>query len=254
LYIKYPIYCIYNCRQSDILSHIKTTKSEKYFEVIGEKMKQENEIQSIEDNIIHYVFDGIFGKKFYPGLKLSESVFAQDFNISRDLVRKAFSQLQNMGILTYKKNQGYFVTVLSKQDTLDIFETRNIIEAGVITSVIQKFSERKINLSLLKSEVETEKFFKVSLRNGEYVKSSCDFHLNLALLTGNEFLINTLKPLIPLSILAALVYEDENTHFCSYDEHAQLIKAIESNNIDYAKSIMNTHLHHCVDVLNFNEK
>jgi len=216
-------------------------------------MKKENIFHSVEDTIIHYVFDAIFSKKLYPGLKLSESVFAQDFNVSRDSVRKAFSQLQNMGIITYKKNQGYFVTTLKKEDTLDIFEARNIIEAGVITSVIQKFSEGKIDLASLKSEVETEKFFKISLRNGEYVKSSCDFHLNLALLTENDFLINALKPLIPLSILAALVFEDENTHFCSYDEHSQLIKAIESNNIDYAKSIMNTHLHHCVDVLNFNE-
>ena len=212
------------------------------------------DITTTEDNIVNFIFDSIFSKSLRPGVKLSESVLAKEFNLSRDTVRKAFSQLQNMGIITYKKNQGYFVTMLSKQDTLDVFETRNIIEAGVITSVIQKLSEGKIDLSLLKSEVETEKFFKISLRNGEYVKSSCDFHLNLALLSGNDFLINALKPLIPLSILAALVYEDENTHFCSYDEHAQLIKAIESNNIDYAKSIMNTHLHNCVDVLNFNEK
>jgi len=206
-----------------------------------------------EDEIVNFIFDSIFSKKIRPGMKLSESVLAKEFNISRDAVRKAFSQLQSMGIIIYKKNQGYFVTELKKQDTLDIFETRNIIEAGIVTSVMKKYSEGKINLSMLKSEVETEKFFKISLRNGEYVKSSCDFHLNLALLTENDFLINALKPLIPLSILAALVYEDENTNFCSYDEHSQLIKAIESNNIDYAKSIMNTHLHNCVDVLNFNE-
>lgn len=213
-----------------------------------------NESISFEDNIVNYIFDSIFSKTIRPGMKLSESVLAKEFNISRDTVRKAFSQLQNMGIITYKKNQGYFVTTLTKQDTLDIFEARNIIEAGVITSIMQKFALGELDLSMLKSEVETEKFYKVSLRNGEYVKSSCDFHLNLALLTGNDFLINALKPLIPLSILAALIYEDENTHFCSYDEHTQLINAIESNNIDHAKSIMNTHLHHCVDVLNFDEK
>ena len=213
-----------------------------------------DDITTIEDNIVNYIFDSIFSKNLRPGTKVSETALSKKFNISRDTVRKAFSQLQSMEIITYKKNQGYFVTILSKKDTLDIFETRSIIEAGVITSVMQKFSKGKINLSMLKSEVETEKFFKISLNNGEYVKSSCDFHLNLALLSGNDFLINALKPLIPLSILAALVYEDESTHFCSYDEHSELIKAIESNNIDYAKSIMNTHLHHCVDVLNFNEK
>lgn len=213
-----------------------------------------NESISLEDNIVNHIFDSIFSKSLRPGMKLSESVLAKDFNISRDTVRKAFSQLQTMGIITYKKNQGYFVTTVSKQDTIDIFEARNIIEAGVITLITQKYSLGEIDLAMIKSEVETEKFFKVSLRNGEYVKSSCDFHLNLALLSGNDFLINALKPLIPLSILAALIYEDENTNFCSYDEHAQLIKAIELNNVDYAKSIMNTHLHNCVAVLNFDEK
>lgn len=213
-----------------------------------------NESISFEDNIVNYIFDAIFSKNMRPGMKLSESVLAKEFNMSRDTIRKAFSQLQNMGIITYKKNQGYFVTTLNKQDTLDIFEARNIIESGVITSIMQKFALGELDLSMLKSEIETEKFYKVSLRNGEYVKSSCDFHLNLALLTGNDFLINALKPLILLSILAALIYEDENTHFCSYDEHAQLIRAIESNNIDHAKSIMNTHLHNCVEILNFDEK
>ncbi|MBU3013911.1 GntR family transcriptional regulator [Poseidonibacter lekithochrous] len=208
---------------------------------------------SIEETIINYIFDEIFDKKFHPGMKLSESVFAQTFDASRDAVRKAFSQLQSMGIVTYKKNQGFFLRWLTKEDTEDVYAARNIIEAGIITLVTQKHAIGLIDLSYLKNEVETEKYLKISLRKGEYVKTSCDFHLNLAFLSGNDFLINALKPLIPLSILAGLVYEDSSSHFCSYDEHNNLIKAIKSNDIDYAKSIMNHHLHHCVEALDFNK-
>ncbi|WP_024953540.1 GntR family transcriptional regulator [Sulfurospirillum arcachonense] len=213
----------------------------------------ENEIieLSIEETIINYIFDEIFDKNFQPGMKLPESAFAQTFNVSRDSVRKAFSQLQSMGIVTYKKNQGFYLKWLTQEDTKNVYAARNIIEVGIITIITQKYSLGQIDLSSLKNEVETEKYLKTTFQNGEYVKTSCDFHLNLAFLSGNEFLINALTPLIPLSILAGLVYEDSTSHFCSYDEHNNLIKAIESNDIEYAKSIMNHHLHHCVEALNF---
>jgi len=216
-------------------------------------MKKENEVHSVEDTIIHYVFDAIFSKKLHPGLKLSESVFAQDFNVSRDQIRKAFSQLQSMGILTYKKNQGFSVKWLTQKETKDVYKARNVLEVGIITIITQKQALGEIDLSSLDEDIETEEYLKVTLQNGEYVKTSCDFHLNLALLSQNDFLLNALKPLIPLSILAGLIYQDSNTTFCSYEEHRNLIKAIKSNDVEYAKSIMNNHLHNCVEALNFDK-
>jgi len=216
-------------------------------------MKKETVIHSVEDTIIHYVFDAIFSNKLYPGLKLSESVFAQDFNVSRDLIRKAFSQLQSMGILTYKKNKGFTVKWLSQKETKDVYTARNVLEVGIITHITQQNAVGAIDLSSLNEDIETEEYLKVTLQNGEYVKTSCDFHLNLALLSKNDFLINALKPLIPLSILAGLSYQDSTTSFCSYEEHRSLIKAIKSNDVEYAKSIMNNHLHNCVDALDFDK-
>ena len=103
------------------------------------------------------------------------------------------------------------------------------------------------------ADVFNAKYLKLSSRNGEYVNSSCNFHLSLALLTENELLINAITPLISLSILARLVYEDSICLFNSYDEHNELINAIKTNDIEYSKSVMNYHLHHCLEALNFNE-
>jgi len=207
-----------------------------------------NDAFILEDKIVNFIFDSIFTKRLQPGMKLSESVLAKELNTSRDNVRKAFSKLHTMGILTYKKNQGFNVVWLTEQNAKDIYEARKVIEAGVVELVASKTD---IDLSILSENIENEEYLKVSLRNGEYVRSSCDFHLNLAILSGNEFLINALKPLIPLSILAGLIYEDDNTHFCSYDEHRQLIDAIKSSDVSFAKNIMSEHLDHCVEVLNF---
>ena len=210
-----------------------------------------NDLFSLEDNIVNFIFDSIFTKKLHPGIKLSESVLAKELNTSRDVIRKAFSKLQTMGILTYKKNQGFNVVWLSEGNAKDIYAARQVIEAGVVEIVTKKVASDNIDLSILDENTDNEEYLKVSLRNGEYVKTSCDFHLNLAILSNNEFLINALKPLIPLSILAGLIYEDDNTHFCSYDEHRILINAIKSNDSTYAKNIMAQHLDHCVEALKF---
>lgn len=206
---------------------------------------------SLEDNIVNYIFDSIFTKKLHPGIKLSESVLAKEFDVSREVARKAFSQLQSMGILTYKKNQGFHIVWLSEEDTRDIYATRKILEIGIIQNLTQKHAKGELDLSLLNENIETEKYLKISLKNGEYVKTSCDFHLNLALLSDNEFLINALKPLIPLSTLAGLIFDDNETSFCSYEEHNNLIKAIENHDVENSKSIMNLHLNHCIEALNF---
>ncbi|ADG92729.1 transcriptional regulator, GntR family [Arcobacter nitrofigilis DSM 7299] len=208
---------------------------------------------TIEETIIKYIFDEIFDNKFKPGMKLSESVFAQTFNVSRDSVRKAFSQLQSMGILTYKKNQGFYLRWLNEEDAKNVYEARTILEVGIITVVTQKYSLGLIELSSLVCEVEREKYLKISSRNGEYVNSSCNFHLELALLTNNELLINAITPLISLSILARLVYEDSTCLFNSYDEHNEIITAIKTNDVEYAKSVMNYHLRHCLEALNFKD-
>ncbi len=214
-------------------------------------MSSEN-IFPVEDTIVNFIFDAIFTKKLHPGIKLSESVLAKELNTSRDVVRKAFSKLQTMGILSYKKNQGFNVVWISEENAKDIFATRKIIEAGIVEIVTKRYSKENLDLSSLLENIDTEEYLKLSHRNGEYVKSSCDFHLNLAALSKNEFLINALKPLIPLSILAALIYEDENTEFSSYDEHRVLIETIKSNNVNNAKNVMSEHLDHCLDVLDFN--
>ncbi|WP_419769381.1 MAG: GntR family transcriptional regulator [Candidatus Marinarcus sp.] len=206
---------------------------------------------TLEDNIVNFIFDAIFTKNLQPGTKLSESVLAKELNISRDVVRKAFSKLQTMGILSYKKNQGFNVVWISEENAKDIFTTRKIIEAGIVEIVTKRHSKENLDLSSILENINTEEYLKLSNRNGEYVKSSCDFHLNLAALSENEFLINALKPLIPLSILAALIYEDENTEFSSYDEHRALIETIKSNNVTNAKNVMLEHLDHCLDVLDF---
>jgi len=93
--------------------------------------------------------------------------------------------------------------------------------------------------------------------NSEHAKLtrlSCDFHLTLAELCDNRFLVDSLKPLIPLSALAASVYADTESNFCSFSEHYELIEAIKSNDLIKASSAINTHLDRCVESLNFNSK
>lgn len=214
-------------------------------------MEEKVEKLNVEENIVHFIFDAIFTKRLHPGIKLSESVLAKEFGTSRDVVRKAFSQLQSMGILSYKKNQGFHVVWLTEQDSRDIYSARKVLETGIVRLLAQKYSDGELDLSSLNETVETEKYLKVSLRNGEYVQTSCDFHLNLAFYSGNQYLQNALKPLIPLSILAGLIYDDSETPFCSYDEHAALIEAIKSGDIANAKKTMSQHLDHCVAALDF---
>jgi len=57
-----------------------------------------------------------------------------------------------------------------------------------------------------------------------------------------------------LSTLAAIVYSDPNSSFCSFAEHYELIDAVKSNDLKKASKSMNRHLEHCVESLDFSNK
>ena len=120
--------------------------------------------------------------------------------------------------------------------------------------LVEKHQNNQLDLSVIDTLVDEERSLHESLNHAKLTRLSCYFHLTLAKLCDNKFIVDSLKPLIPLSALAASVYADNNSSFCSFSEHFELIDAIKSNNLNKATKAINTHLDRCVESLNFNSK
>ena len=209
-------------------------------------------LSTSSDDVVEVIFEAILKKRLNPGVKLSEISLQEEFGYSRSVIRQGFDKLVDSGVLIHKKNQSVRVACPTELETKQIYEARKAIETGVIMILVEKYHNKQLDLKEIDSMVTEEKQLHNSAELAKLTRLSCDFHLTLAELCDNKYLVESLKPLIPLSALAASVYADRKSNFCSFAEHQELIAAIKSNNPKKASNAINVHLDRCVQSLNFN--
>ena len=101
----------------------------------------------IKNILLKYMEEGIV----MPGERLSLPKIASELDVSVTPVREALTQLTETGIVTYKANRGFFVTELSEQEAIEIYEIIVVLESEAIKnsafSAEQILQLRKINQS-----------------------------------------------------------------------------------------------------------
>jgi DNA-binding GntR family transcriptional regulator len=211
------------------------------------------QINKNSDEVVDLVFEAILKNRLKPGVRLSEISLQEEFGYSRSVVRQGFDKLVDSGLLQHKKNQGVRVACPTREETIQIYEARQAIETAVITILVNKHKSQNLDLSPIDELISEERRLHKDSLYDEHTKLSCDFHLTLAELCDNKYIVESLKPLIPLSTLAASVYSNPESTFCSYAEHHDLVQAIKSNDSNKASESISKHLDHCVKSLDFNK-
>ena len=206
------------------------------------------------DLVVQHVIRAILSNRLNPGVKLSEISLQDEFGFSRNVVREGFVKLVDAGVLIHKKNQSVRVAVPSEEQTRQIFKARRVIESGIMQILVDQCIEGNLDMITIKSLIKKEQQLHDDSRTAELTQASCDFHLRLAELCNNQYLVDSLRPLILLSALAASIYADEDSGFCSFEEHQVLFEAIKSKDRSNTILAINNHLDYCIDSLDFDTK
>jgi DNA-binding GntR family transcriptional regulator len=72
---------------------------------------------------------------FSPGMRLGQTELAEQFNASRVPVREALKLLTSEGLVEHDPNRGFFVARLSRDEALQLFTMRHLIEDELLQSV-----------------------------------------------------------------------------------------------------------------------
>lgn len=72
--------------------------------------------------------EGILGQVLPPGTRLAEEEIAERFGISRTPVREAILRLEAEGLAARKSGRTAFVTELSLEEIIEIYEVRSVID------------------------------------------------------------------------------------------------------------------------------
>ncbi len=129
-----------------------------------------------------------------PGAALAEQELADLYGSSRVPVREACRRLQQEGLVTGIPYKGYTVNQISLKDIQDCFDFRLALELHALEGASRRASEE--DLDRLAALAATEYTFHDWTSYADFLERNEDFHVQLAMLSGNRRLVTALTDLI----------------------------------------------------------
>ena len=176
-----------------------------------------------------------------PGERVNEIEVARKLGLSRTPVRQALARLGSEGYIEQTPNRGYYVRAISVRDIQDLYELRAIVEVGAFRLACER---------AVPDQVETMAaawFGKV-----EQPEMSIDaiagadeqFHRDIALLSGNSRIVETLDRINSLIGYFRKVNLDDGQGWRDdmLAEHSGLVDNLRARNADGGAAIMLAHV------------
>jgi DNA-binding GntR family transcriptional regulator len=190
--------------------------------------------------IVEALTSAIVEHRLAPGEKLVEQRLADQFHVSRTLIRQALYQLSEKYLIILQPSRGAKVASPSVAEARQVFSVRRMLESGMVRAFISSATPEHIQT--LKMHILQEKAAVESNDIRNRTELLGDFHVCMAQLMGNSVLAQLLSDLIARCTLVTLMYQSSAAAQHSHEEHAAILEAIEQHNIELALERMDAHL------------
>lgn len=178
----------------------------------------------MKNNLGGKVYDGV--KKdiitgvYRPNTFLSEGEIADKYQVSKAPVRTALHRLCEEGYLVSYARKGYLVMNISESDYSKIQQLRYAVEALAVSYLVLYASKEDLEMlrSIAKLKTPTD---------DKYATVNSQFHMAMARLTDNRFLIEVLDNLLTDVEHIYFYINTKNQPVEEQDCHGQLLDAIE---------------------------
>ena len=190
--------------------------------------------------IVEALTRAIVEHQLAPGEKLVEQRLADQFGVSRTLVRQALFQLSQKYLIVMEPARGAKVASPSVTEAQQVFTVRRMLEAGMVRAFIACATPTDIHA--LQMHILHEKAAVESNDISNRTELLGDFHVCIAQLMGNTVLAELLTDLTSRCTLITLMHQTTAAAQHSYEDHHAILQAIESRNEPLALQLMDRHL------------
>lgn len=192
----------------------------------------------------------------------TEHELADEFKVSRPVVREALSRLREQGFIQSRRGSGSFVKDIPREDVLKFRKLESLDDLRLcyeFRMTIEPQSARlaaaratKQSLSQIAQAIETEH---AALKSRtRLTKADLDFHLAVATASGNRFFVTSLEDsrdcvALGIHFFRAAVQWGAPELDRIYDEHMEVLRAIEARDGERAAAAMRHHLQRAEDII-----
>lgn len=184
----------------------------------------------------------ILSLKHKPGFQLKEVPLAQEYSLTRTLIRKAIARLVNEGLVETFRHKGAFVTALSRSEINDIFEVREALEVRAVHLAIRRSCRDE--LDRIQHGLEEDIQSMRRNRSEEWHLPKMDFHHEIIKLSRNNTLVTIwegLQTKLHRPRLQSSMVDDRYPK--ALEEHKEILACIYQNRPADAERLLILHLH-----------
>ncbi len=129
--------------------------------------------------------EAIITGQFDTGERLIETRLAADLGMSRAPIREAIQRLAEEGLVTERPHQGTFVTVLTADDVVDLYNVR----LGIETTAVRLFMRRGCSTEPLRAKIEAMSRAAARRDANSVVRAELEFHRMICEGSANDLLV-----------------------------------------------------------------
>lgn len=202
-----------------------------------------NDSRTLADQAFDSIFGSILNGDLPLGGVVNEVNLAERFQISRGPVREAVRRLQGLRLVTREPYTRARVVSLRRSDVIEIFQLREAAE-GMACRLAAQYMPAADTQRLADDLEQAHSAFRNGPRTAGNETPHLDVHMRIADGCGNKrirhLLCDELYHL--LRIYRARSGARPGRREQAFDEHWQIVRAIQLGDPDLAESLMRTHI------------
>jgi DNA-binding GntR family transcriptional regulator len=183
--------------------------------------------------------EAILRLELAPGSLVTERYLEDLLQVSRTPIRAALSRLEAEGLVT-RRNRGCVVTPIDIREFEYAYEYRDACEVAVVKRAIERASRKDIDtIDRMLGDDE------VATSGKQWFERSLDFHLELARIVGNPFLLKAVQDAMTrLERVRWFEVWTEEGRERAFREHKEILRLVRLRRVDDAVCAMSMHIAH----------
>ena len=210
--------------------------------------------RSARERAYLYIQQKIAGRELAAGIAISEVALAAELGLSRTPVHEAIRQLLGEGLLEEDSNGSTVVVRLSRQDFVELYELRSMLEEHAVTKIAQRqLSEKDLErLQALAAEIRALRNQLIKSREKnlnsaqmrQFEMADIRFHTFLMSIAENTAALKVFNKVRYLIRVFAARHAGHNAEALArvHKEHLDMIHALGDGDVERAVGAISQHI------------
>lgn len=195
--------------------------------------------KGLKERTYQILKDRLVDCQYEPGMLLNEAQLATELGLSRTPIREAISRLEMEGFVKTLPKKGIYVTDITFQDVIQVFQTRLEIEPLAL-----RLSSGRLPKEMLVTFIHKFQEPVVDLQNSFRLDTA--MHLFIIENCGNRYIIDMMRRVFEENTRIVISSKQNQTQIHdAKQEHLDILDLLYHDQFEAAEARMRTHIESC---------